>query len=375
VTTKRKLAIGIDLTGIWREATGIFVVAAKLARELLHLDPDNRYILFFSGEVHSDFRDLPANARARVIPIRDEFVGKQVFMGALCSTSKLDVIHFPALPPPLFCRKPFIWTLHDATPWLYPQTMDLKGRLYFRLIGGRAAHKSRLLVTDSEDARQKITSALAIPDHKVKVVHLGIDKTFARIVDRDFLAAVRARYQVPERFILVVGTREPRKNLPALIKAYRRMRKANETRLGLVIVGRRGWNTQEFESDLQNDQEQIILTGFVPHSDLVALYNLAEMFVLPSLYEGFGLPPLEAMACGCPAIVSNRGSLPEVVGDAAVLIDPENQDAMVEAIRRLESNPSLREDLAKRGMERTKEFSWKIAAGKMLDLYHEVANQ
>jgi glycosyltransferase involved in cell wall biosynthesis len=111
----------------------------------------------------------------------------------------------------------------------------------------------------------------------------------------------------------------------------------------------------------------------VPHSDLVALYSLAEVFVLPSLYEGFGLPPLEAMACGCPAIVSDRGSLPEIVGDAAVLIDPENQNSIVAAIRTLEDNQALRAELSRRGIARAKEFSWKTAATKTLDLYHEVA--
>jgi len=373
VSAKRKLRIGIDLTGLWREATGIFVAASKLARELLHIDTENRYTLFFSGEVHRDFRELPSNARTRVIPIREEFFAKQILMGALCNALGLDVIHFPAFPPPVSCFRPFIWTLHDATPWLYPETMDLKGRLYFRWIGGRAARKSRLLVTDSEDAKQKIANALALPDHKVRVVRLGVDATFRRLVDLELLAAVRARYRLPERFILVVGTREPRKNLPALVQAYRRMCKANETKLGLVIVGRTGWNSEALEDDLRNHDEQIILTGFVPHSDLVALYSLAEVFVLPSLYEGFGFPPLEAMACGCPVIVSNRGSLPEIAGDAAILIDPESQDSIVTAIRTVESNQLLREDLARRGMERAKDFSWKVTAAKMLDLYYEVA--
>jgi len=369
---KRKLRIGIDLTGLWREATGIFVAASKLARELMHVDNESKYTLFFAGEVHSDFRELPPNARTVAIPIRQEFFGKQIFMGSLCNALQLDVVHFPALPPPLSCFRPFIWTLHDATPWLYPDTMDLKGRLYFRWIGGLAARLSRLLVTDSEDAKQKITQALDVPDHKVRVVHLGVDATFRRIVDPDLLDTVRARYRLPERFILVVGTREPRKNLPILVQAYRRMRRANQTKLGLVIAGRAGWKSDALEHDLGDKGEQIVVTGFVPQRDLVALYSLAEVFVLPSLYEGFGFPPLEAMACGCPAVVSNRGSLPEVVGDAAVMIDPESQDSIVAAIRALEDSQSLRADLVRRGMERVKHFSWKTAAAKTLELYHEV---
>jgi glycosyltransferase involved in cell wall biosynthesis len=372
VIGKRKLHIGIDLTGLWREATGIFVAASRLANELLRIDIENNYTLFFSGEVHKDFRELSSNARARVIPTRGEFVTKQVMMGALCNMLRLDVIHFPSFPPPFAYSRPFVWTLHDATPWLYPETMDLKGRLYFQWIGGHAARNSRFLVTDSEDAKGKIEDALGLPPHKVRVVHLGVDDRFKKIVDPELLESVRAQYRLPQKFLLAVGTREPRKNLPALIRAYRRIRDAGETKLGLVIVGRPGWKSEVVDNDIESDG-QIVFTGFVPPTDLVALYSLAEIFVLPSLYEGFGLPPLEAMACGCPAIVSDRGSLPEVVGDAAVLIDPENQDSIVAAIRTLEDNQELRRDLSRRGLERAKKFSWNAAAAKTLNLYREVA--
>lgn len=371
---KRKLHVGIDLTGLWREPTGIFVAASNLVRELLCTDTINSYNLFFSREVHKDFRELPSNARATVLPTRDEFVTKQVIMGGLCNTLTLDLIHFPAFPPPLTCFRPFIWTLHDATPWLYPKTMDLKGRLYFRWIGSQVARRSRLLVTDSEDAKQKIAHALALPHEKVRVVHLGVDAIFKRVVDKVSLASVRERYRLPDKFILVVGTREPRKNLPALIRAYQRMREANETKLGLVIVGRAGWNSNAVEGASGSQDEHIVLTGFVPHSDLIALYSLAEVFVLPSLYEGFGLPPLEAMACGCPVIVSDRGSLPEIVSDAAILINPESDNSIMSAIRKVEGNQLLREELVRRGLERVKYFSWKTTAIKTLHLYHEVAD-
>jgi glycosyltransferase involved in cell wall biosynthesis len=373
VLGNNKLKIGIDLTGLWREATGIFVAASKLARQLLDIDTQNRYTLFFSREVHRDFRDLPSNAQASVIPTREEFLTKQLIMGGLCNALRLDLIHFPAFPPPITCLRPFIWTLHDATPWLFPETMDLKGRLYYRWIGSHAARSSRLVVTDSEDAKQKIAHALNLPQRKVRVVYLGIDATFKRVVDKLLLESVRERYRLPEKFVLAVGTREPRKNLLSLVRAYKRMRRANETKLGLVIVGRAGWNSNAVESVSGSRDEHIVLTGFVPLSDLIAIYSLASVFILPSLYEGFGFPPLEAMACGCPVIVSDRGSLPEIVSDAAILIDPESDDSLMSAIRRVEGNQLLREELVRRGLERAKYFSWKAAANKTLDLYHEVA--
>jgi glycosyltransferase involved in cell wall biosynthesis len=207
----------------------------------------------------------------------------------------------------------------------------------------------------------------------VFVIHGGPDGEFQRLDDHELLAAVRARHRLPERFILTVATLEPRKNLPFLIEAYRRFRRLTGTKLGLVIVGRAGWKLESLQPALRESGQEIVLTGFVPQRDLVALYNLAEVFVLPSLYEGFGLPPLEAMACGCPVIVSNRGSLPEVVADAGLLIDPENPDSLVRAIGRVEANQSLRDELARRGLKRAKQFSWKTSAVKTEEVYQQAA--
>lgn len=373
MNTNHTLRIGIDLTGIWRPRTGILVYAARLARELLLVDKQNKYTLFFAGEIHPEFRELEGTFQPFVVPFREEVISKQLLLPWPCNTHGFDIIHFPALPPPVACFRPFIWTLHDATPWLYPETLDLKGRLYFRCVGGWAARSSRAIITDSNDAKRNIIAALGLPEIKVNVIHLGVDSGFKKLDDHPFLKLVRLRYGLPEKFILTVGTLEPRKNLPFLIRAYREMRHANQTKLGLVIVGRTGWNSEALQAELDGEAGNCVLTGFVPQAELVALYNLADVFVLPSLYEGFGFPPLEAMACGCPVIVSNRGSLPEVVGDAALLIDPTSQGSLVAAIRAVENSPSQREDLAKKGFARVQRFSWRSAAVQTMELYQAVA--
>jgi glycosyltransferase involved in cell wall biosynthesis len=366
------LRIGIDLTGIWRPSTGIFVYAKELARQLLLLSDQNKYTLFFSGEIHPEFLELEGRFRAVVIPVREEVISKQLFMATLCNTHGLDLIHFPAFPPPVACFRPFIWTLHDATPWLYPDTMDLKGRLYFRWMGAWAARFGKAIITVSNDAKRDIVNALGISESKVKVIYEGIGPTFRKVEDRDFTDSVRARYGLPEHFILSVGAVEPRKNLPFLIEAYRRLPEVTHTNLGLVKVGRTGWNLQPGQQRLFEHSSGVVLTGFVPQKDLVALYSLADVFVLPSIYEGFGFPPLEAMASGCPVIVSNRGSLPEVVGDAALLIDPENIGSLVSALQRVLSTPSLRDALVQKGLARVKGFSWTSTAMKTLELYDQV---
>lgn len=250
--------------------------------------------------------------------------------------------------------------------------MDLKGRLYFRCVGQWAAQSSRLIVTVSESAKRDIVRSVGVPERKVRVVHEGIDDTFKVVSDLQLLRSVRTQYRLPDRFILAVGTLEPRKNLPALIQAYRTIRRSSSTQLGLVIAGRTGWKATTLQQEADGDD--VTFTGFVPQQHLVALYNLAEMFVLPSLYEGFGFPPLEAMACGCPVIVSNRGSLPEVVGDAAILIDPEREESIAAAIRMLEGNHSLRVSLIGRGFERIKSFSWKSTAKHTEALYKQVVS-
>jgi glycosyltransferase involved in cell wall biosynthesis len=366
------LKIGIDLTGIWRPSTGIFVYAARLARELLCLDHENNYTLFFSHEIHPDFRNLSDKFRSVIIPFRGEVISKQIVLATVCNIHNLDIVHFPSFPPPVGCYRPFIWTIHDATPWLYPHTMDSKGRLYFRFTSACVARRCRAILTVSDNSKRDILAALRVSEHKVKVVYEGVDDAFRMIHDEKLTSSVRGQYGIRGRFILTVGTLEPRKNLPRLIRAYRRLRYANETNLALVIVGRTGWKVDRW--DCEGLAEQIVFTGFVPQAHLVTLYNLAEMFILPSLYEGFGFPPLEAMACGCPVIVSDRGSLPEVVGGAALLIDPESEDSIVQAIRALEQDQMLRSNLAKRGLERVKEFSWKRAAHQTLEIYREAVS-
>lgn len=374
MSNDRQLSIGFDLTGIWRPNTGILIYALRLAQHLVRYDTNNRYTLFFSRDVHPGFRDLEGKFKSIVLPSQGEVLTKQFLMSIVCNRAHLDLIHFPALPPPAACFRRFIWTLHDAAPWLYPETLDLKGRLYFRQLGALAARRSRALITVSHDSKRRITEALPIPADKVFVTHCGVGEEFRKVNDDTLLQSVRTRYRLPERFILTVGTLEPRKNLPFLLEAYCRFVALTRTDLGLVIAGRSGWKLGSLKSAWNGPAQQVVLTGFVPQDDLVALYSLADALILPSIYEGFGLPPLEAMACGCPVIVSSSGSLPEVVGDAALFIDPEDPDSLVAVMSRLEANRSLRAELTRRGLERAKQFTWRYAAEKTLHVYREVAN-
>ncbi len=369
-----KLRIGIDLTGIWRPATGIFVYAIELTRELVCADDQNAYTLFFAGEIHPEFQEIRERFRPVVVPIRGELLGKQLLMSAACGKADLDLLHFPAFPPCVACRHPYVWTLHDATPWLRPETMDWKGRLYFRHWGRIAATRSRAIITVSNQSREDIVRFMPELAPRISVIHSGLDSKFSKVDDVETRDRLRNRYHLPEHFILTVATLEPRKNVPFLLEGYARLCQSLEKPPGLVIAGRSGWNMDNVNKHLASAGADIVVTGFVPKDDLVGLYNLADVFVLPSLYEGFGFPPLEAMACGCPVVLSNRGALPEIAGDAALFIDPECMDSFVSAVRLVLMDPELRTSLVQRGFKRAGHFSWNEAAKGTVQLYRKALN-
>ena len=238
----------------------------------------------------------------------------------------------------------------------------------------------RLIRFDHEDgrgadARQDILRITGIPADKVHVIAEAAAPAFLPIDDHNKLSTVRKRYGLPERFVLFVGTIEPRKNLPRLIQAYGKLRAAGGLPHKLVCVGPYGWGYQAVRRMVEDLglQDDVLLTGYVPFQDLAAIYNLSEIFVFPSLYEGFGLPVLEAMACGIPVITAANSSLTEVAGECAELVDPGKIDSIAEALHRLAAQPERRKELSALGLSRIGRFSWKRAARATLGVYRKVA--
>jgi glycosyltransferase involved in cell wall biosynthesis len=238
----------------------------------------------------------------------------------------------------------------------------------------RAVSQAHHVLADSESTRNDLIELLAVSADKISVVPAGVEPRFRPVRDTVRLAEVRARYKLPQWFILSVGTLEPRKNFPRLISAYAQLRRQTGLPHGLVIAGRPGWLYQEIYNRIVQEglSEHVHLPGFVADGDLPALYTLADLFVFPSLYEGFGLPPLEAMACGTPVVVSDNSSLPEAVGVAALLINAEEVDAMADAMARVLGNANLRVRLADLGRAQAARFTWRAAAEKLLTVYQLV---
>jgi glycosyltransferase involved in cell wall biosynthesis len=370
--------IGIDLTAVWRPATGMEHVAIEMTKALLEVDRENEYVLFFSQEIHPGFLASIGRFEAVRVPRFHEVLTKNMFLPRLAAEEKLDYMHYPVFPPPWHSHCPTGWTLPDATPWLYPETMKLKSRWYYKILGGRAIDTSRVLITDTQASQQDLVSALRIQRERIHVIYPGLRSGFRQHHNAAEFERVRQVHNLPESFVLFVGTLEPRKNLSRILEAFRLLKKRHEFEPDLVIVGRKGWLYHPIFAQLSSEglAGHVHITGYVSEDDLLALYNMARLLVFPSLYEGFGLPSIEAMACGCPVVTSDRGALREVTDNCAIHCDPENATAIAHALWLAHTDESLRQRLIASGLRRAMSFSWQRYAHQFLDILgHSLAQE
>src|SRR5579883_2130616 len=290
----------------------------------------------------------------------------------------VDVFHVPHFAPPLFTGSvPVVVTIHDVIPLRLPlYHARARAKVYSNVVS-RAAHKATMVITVSQHAKQDIIDTLKLPAERIRVIYQAVSDDMRPVEDPERLAAVRARYGLTGRYIFYLGGLDARKNVPQLVRAFSRLyQRLGDPNLQLLISG----NPDKQRGSLFPDPRPVaadlgmngqIIFRFVEEEDKAAVYSGASVFVFPSLYEGFGLNPLEAMACGAPVVCSNRTSLPEVVGDAALSIDPDDLPAMVEAMYNVLTNDELSADLRARGLARTKLFSWRTTASETLKVYEE----
>ncbi len=288
----------------------------------------------------------------------------------------LDVCHFTNNVAPLWTPCPSVVTIHDMTLWLYPEHHYAKRLLAMRPIIPLAVRRAAAIIAVSESAKHDIVRLLGVPAEKVHVVHEAAASCFRPLSPGPTQAALRQKYSLTERFVLTVGTLEPRKNLVRLLEAFAQLRMRGGLSHTLVFVGGRGWKDGPvFEAVERLDLGHLVrFLGHVPTADLVGLYNLAEALAFPSLYEGFGLPAVEAMACGTPVLTSSCGSLAEVAGSAAQFIDPLEVESIAEGLHRVLNDAAWREDLRAKGLAQASRFSWTRAAAETLGVYRLVTH-
>jgi glycosyltransferase involved in cell wall biosynthesis len=370
------LRVGIDLTAIWRRQTGIFRYAAEVAKHLLLLqetEPHIRYVFFFARDIHPDFVAFQDSFDVVICPSTNELLIKQLWFPLILSRLHLDVMHYPSFPPPYFhlFGPRTVMTLHDAGPWRYAYALTLHGRLYFRTLLARGIRTCTRVITVSKHARSEIGYFLGERYlSKVSIIPEAARPEFAIPLSDSFKQAVRARYELPECYLLAVATTEPRKNLVTLLDAYMQLKKdLSASCPPLVIVGRKGWNCDDILSYMGQLEDAVRFPGYVSDEELIALYQMATCLVFPSLYEGFGLPVLEAMAAGCPVITSTTSALPEVAGNAALLVDPLNAQEIATAMRQVLQDEDLRTRMIHDGHSRASSFSWEETARLTREIY------
>lgn len=285
-----------------------------------------------------------------------------------------DLTHFFNYIVPPFVHGKTIATVHDMVLHAYPETMQKRTRILLQLGLKRSMQRADRIVTDSEFSRSEIIKYYPSMAEKIRVVPCGVDRTRFAPASAKEIAKVREIHHLPKRYFLYLGTLEPRKNLVRLIRAYALLRTQYPDAPALVLAGGKGWQYEKiFQAAAVPDvRGHILFPSYIPPEDMSAVYSGALAFVFPSLYEGFGMPPLEAMACGCPVMTSNAASLPEAVGNAALLCNPMKIKAIAKGMELLLTRESLRNRLIERGFRRAAEMSWDAAAEKLYQVYREL---
>jgi glycosyltransferase involved in cell wall biosynthesis len=351
----------------------------ELMAALLAVDQDNEYVAFYNRPSEAQV-DPPLD---RLPHLTTNLATKPWRMYALVSHfarlsqdrlfPEVDLFHATDHLLPRLGRAKTVFTLHDLVFRFYPHTHKPLNRWFLTLMMPRFLQAADAVIAISEHTKRDAIRTYGVDEGKIRVIYEGVDPRFQR-QPAETIAAVRHRYGLPDRFLLSVGTIEPRKNLTSLLHAYHTLRNEG-AEFGLVIVGKKGWLYADFFHTLDELglEGEVVFPGFVPDEDLPAVYSAADLFVFPSLYEGFGLPVLEALACGTAVVASSAASLPEVAGEATLMVDPNNQGALVRAVRDVMGNAGLREDLRSRGPQQAAKFSWQRAARDTLAVYTSLA--
>jgi len=355
---------------------GIGTYIRNLLRHLARLDADTEYVLLCHEPDLGVAPQLGRNFRAVLEPSPNYSIREQLHVPWLLLREKPDVYHSPhyVLPPAIRCRS--VVTIHDTIHLTFPQYLPNRlAYVYAKTSMWAAARRSNRILTVSEASKRDIVRQLDVPPEKVVVVYNAIDERFSREPDAEDVARVRERFQLDQRFMLYVGNIKPHKNLVRLIEAFHELRRGELDDLKLLIIGDEISKFPALRRAVHQYKlhKHVRFLGYLSDDKLAIMYRLASVFVFPSLYEGFGLPPLEAMACGTPVVTSNVSSLPEVAGDAAVLVDPYDTGSIVEGLRRVLTTPALAAEMRRKGLLRAREFSWEQSVGKTHRLYQEIA--
>jgi glycosyltransferase involved in cell wall biosynthesis len=379
------MKIGINTYFFKFPASGSGQYLLHLLQALAEVDQENKYILLGPHPISQKIGTLikfpkmvtPVPGLARRNASIENLIWEQFTAPSAARKAGVDLFHIPYFAPPFFPRTPGVITIHDVISLRLPQyRTDPKMKAYLQLIT-RTAHKATLIITISQHAKHDIIDALKLPAERIRVIYEAAGDEYQPINDSEVLAKMRARYGLNDRYILYLGGLDLRKNVPQLVRAFAHLyQQMGDPKLQLMIAG----NLDKLGGALFPDPRPVaadlgitdhIVYRFIEEEDKPAIYSGASIFVFPSLYEGFGLAPLEAMSCGAPVICSNRTSLPEVVGEAALSFDPDNIREIVQDMHSVLTNNELQADLRARSLKRAAQFNWRKTAIETISVYQE----
>lgn len=376
------MRIGIDATPILKQRVGVGNYVFNLIKNLSLIDHENQYVMFYCH--HSDVKE-------KILKVENpNFENRFIrfptkIMKLLWATVRLpkvdwmvggvDLYHSSAFYLNALSRGKSLLTIHDLNFLALRKLTLWSGRWHYAFKIKGYAQKVDAIIADSQSTKNEIIKYLKIPEEKIHVIYLGCSQAFQPFPESEKKQKMMEKYSIKGDFILYVGTLEPRKNLKGLIQAYAQSRAKDD--FLLVLAGGKGWKYKHIFRLVKQLklEDRVIFTGYMPDSDLPALYNSASVFVYPSFYEGFGLPPLEAMACGLPVIVSHTTSLPEVVGDAGVYVDPFDVEQISVSIDTVLSDTKLYQTLRQKGLKRAKLFSWEKTARETMKVYQWLVSE
>ncbi|KKQ78830.1 MAG: Glycosyl transferase group 1 [Parcubacteria group bacterium GW2011_GWC2_38_7] len=350
----------------------------NLILQLINQNYNNELILF-SDKGLNHLPEFTDKAKIRVLGWpRSPILWTLLRLPLSLFAKSVDLLFMPVQYVPYFCPTKVVCTVHDLAFITHPSYFKPLKRILYSKMTTYSVKKACRIIAVSQSTKNDLVKYYRIKPEKITVICHGYNRDlFKEKFSLEVIKKTKDKYGLADKnYILYVGELQPRKNITTLIKAFNSV-KDSITKYHLVIVGRKGWYYEDIFKHVENYKlhDRIIFTGYVPEKDLPVLMNQAKVFVYPSLYEGFGLPVIEAMACGAPVITSNVSSLPEVAGDAAILVDPYNVDDIANAIYNVINDKELRESLIYKGLKRAKEFSWEKAAKETLEVFEEVYNE
>lgn len=371
------MKIGINFHTSDEYISGVEYYSLGLINSLLRLDEKNQYIIF---------TNQPNLVRTHIAPSKNltvqnldhlktrpkRILWEHFVLPRMAKNKGLDILHCPHYVCPLFNTTiPYVVTIHDTIAIDHPHWCKPSNALYYNLIIKQTIKKASKIIVPSHSTADNLKSHFSVNGSTINIIYPGIDPIFNTNKKLWRQNQIRIRYNLPLRYILFVGNIEPKKNILGLLNTYKLLQKKGLPHK-LVLVGKKGWkNKNVFGEILKTKNENVIFTGYVDRPDLPFVYQMADVFVFASLYEGFGFPPLEAMACGTPVVASSSGALKETIKDSSYTVDPQNPEDIAQAVYLLITNNNLRQKYIESGLKQSRRFNWNYAAEQTLSVYKE----